>query len=159
MRKIWSLIFIVLVAGVLVCFGQEDLKSDADLNAEAQANLQGKWKAVRAVYDGKETQIAGMFVIKEIEFSGKNFKTRAGDKEFTGTYKIKAEKDPMWIDLAYDASTATPFRGTSFRGLFQIDEDNLVIVTNVQRRPRELSSVSTSLNFLIEYERVKEDKK
>ncbi len=149
MRKIILLKLIILVALISVNFAQK--------NDDVAKQLEGKWKTVSVIYDGKPVKIEGMFVSTEIEFKDGKFKTWANGKEYFGDYKLDSTKDPMWIDVAYDANTAQPFRGTSFRGLFKVEDDKLIIVTNVQRRPKKLAAESTSLNMLVEYERIKEE--
>lgn len=126
---------------------------------EAEKLLEGNWKATKAVYDSVERKIAGLFVMQRMEIADAKFKAWFDGKEFFGTYKLDVTKDPKWITIQYDGYTNKPWQGTSFRGVFSVSKDKLIVVTNVERRPKELSSKRTSLNTLMEYERIKEDDK
>ncbi|MEZ5425047.1 MAG: TIGR03067 domain-containing protein [Pyrinomonadaceae bacterium] len=151
--------FLFLTAFLLLAFVQmnlaQDFKSDADLRKDTEASLQGNWRTTRAVRDGQEVRIEGQFVASEIEFSGGKFITRAGGKEFFGSYTFDPKQNPMWITLEYDRNTGQPWQGTTLRGVFKVEGNKLTIVTNVQKRPTELSSQKNSLNFLMEFERGK----
>lgn len=150
MRKILLFKLILIVGLVSANFAQK--------KENFSKQIEGEWKTVGIIYDGKPVKIEGMFVSTKTVFKDGKFKTWAGGKEFFGDYKLNTEKDPMWIDVKYDDNTAKPFQGSSFRGLFKIEDDKLTIVTNVQRRPRKLSAETSSLNMLVQYERIKEEK-
>lgn len=151
MKRAHCIIFVlVLLCFTLTGFGQDEEK-------DIHAKLKGKWHSTAVIYDGKRYAIEGLFANQLMEFDNGKFTSQYDKKDFFGEYKIDPSKDPMWITIVYDRNTNKPYQGTSFRGLFSIDDDKLIIVTNVQRRPKELSSKKHSGNMLVEFERVKED--
>ena len=121
--------------------------------------LSGNYVTKQVVYDSKLVKIEGMFVAQKMWFGNGKFKMWTDQKQFTGTYELDDSKDPRWITLQYDGDTPKPFQGTSFRGVYGIEDDKLKIVLNVERRPKTLSSERHSLNTMYVFEKVTEEKK
>lgn len=106
-----------LAIGLLIaadgCGGKVEDKKPED----AKENLQGTWKVVSSVTDGRNDP--------EREFKGQSY-TFEGDKciltktnhTFTGSYKVDASRQPAQLDITLD-------NGEMLKLIYQLDADTL----------------------------------
>ena len=146
---ILSIALLALFISPATSFSGADSKDPSVVN--------GTWITKKAVYDGQQVQISGMFVPVKMAFEDGKFKMWTSETEFYGSYTVDTSKSPNWITIAYDGNTEKPFQGSSFRGLFEVKDDSLTLVTNVQRRPRELNADKFSLNTMLVFDRKEEE--
>ncbi|NNE68073.1 MAG: hypothetical protein HKN33_16035 [Pyrinomonadaceae bacterium] len=97
--------------------------------------------------DAFEVRISGMFVPVKMWFEEGKFKMWTEQNDFVCTYEVGHSKDPKWITLQNDGCTNKPNPGSSFRGLYSLEDDRLIIFTNVQRRPESLDAAKSSLDM------------
>ena len=140
-RLIIALTLVMLLCSV--AFSQSK-KEDKTLSL-----INGTWETSTAAYDGSEVEISGMSIPVKMHFENGKFKMWTEEKEFFGDYTLDVTKNPKWITLSYDGNTGKPFQGSSFRGLFSLEDGILTMVTNIERRPLKLSAESTSLNTML----------
>lgn len=148
-----NLIAAWFVAGTILGIAQPDI---TEAIRKDRAALQGTWKVVAAEDNGEKvpaTEIKDLF----LTFRADAIEIREGGKVAEKfAYLLDPTKKPKEIDLTY---TAGPKKGTTDRGIYQIDGDMLRICIQTNKdnaRPRDFAAPVNSRNSLVTMQRSKE---
>lgn len=111
------------------------------------ASLQGKWRVLSTVSDGKDEAVNEKAYFR---FDGENLVMQRGDRELKSTFTLDATKQPAHIDLTIPGTKEATF------GLLKIDGDDLTLCIPVGReakRPTELAAPAESKRILFRMKR------
>jgi uncharacterized protein (TIGR03067 family) len=135
-----------LVAGFLVA--ADDPKKEAE-------KLQGTWKLVSLVVDGKEATKGDIKKEQEMMVEGDKFTSTVDDKHsFKGTFKLDPTKKPKAVDAAVSEGQ---YKGKTLLGIYEIEGKTLraCYAPPGKERPTEFASKEGSGNHLYVYKREK----
>jgi len=154
-----------LVAVLLFLVPTADTKDkEKELSAEAKKEvkkIEGKWKAVKAMVDGKEEAPEGGEELI-VEFVGNKMIVNQGPAE-RGKVELEiAALDPTTTPKCIDFKSLSERpglqKGTVIEGIYKLDGDTLVIALNPlggSDRPDKFESPKDSKFIVITFERVK----
>ena len=135
-------LFVALLS--LVMFGSvlaQEEKSGLD-----KSEINGSYESTAVWYDGSPVLVNGVPVAVKMSFEDGEFKMTIGDQTLSGQYKLDNSKDPAWITMKYGDDASNPLQGQTVRGLYKLKDDVLIIVVNIQGRPKDFSAKKTSLD-------------
>ncbi len=118
-------------------------------------DLQGKWTAVRAEQDGRESAdiIGHVLVFERDKFSIKE----KGVTIYGGTFELDMSARPGAVDFKHAGYSS---KGKTWRGIYRVDGDNLTIcdnAPNVQRsRPTSFDTQPNSGLVMVVFKRAPE---
>lgn len=139
----------LLVLGLLV--GAEEKKDDAK-----KTKLEGVWKAVTAVQNGREQPDGGEHTLT---FAGDTFAiARGGETIIKGTFKVDPAKKPANIDMVIKETKRDRDKDKSVVGIYELDGDNLkwcAAEPGTTERPTEFKSEPDSKRLLVHLKREK----
>jgi uncharacterized protein (TIGR03067 family) len=101
--------------------------------------LQGTWKVVSLVNDGKEVP-ADKIRGARLTFEGDRYTLKGGEEGFRGTFKLDASQKPRRIDTTFLAEDDRE-KGKAW-GIYELDGKRLRITWSQEsgNRPREFAS-------------------
>jgi uncharacterized protein (TIGR03067 family) len=151
---------VLVVAVVIACpaaFAEDEKPKKDDQNKKDLKALQGTWKLVKQVRNGKETdkdQIAGFTVTVK----GDKWEAAKDDVVFlSGTGKLDPSKDPKAAD--WTITTENELKGKVALAIYKVDKDSFHNCYSLDERPKKFESKEDSQVTYDVYERVKEKKK
>jgi uncharacterized protein (TIGR03067 family) len=120
--------------------------------ASDQETLQGNWKRILAVHDGKP--ITGTAVEAKLTIEGNRFTMTEGDVTRAGTFTLNETSKPPSLDLTYDQG---PEQGKTAAGIYDVRAGNRqrVCINPAGKRPAKFEARTGSGNLLEEWIRLK----
>lgn len=143
MRPHGALIF---AAGLL-------LAADAP-KATDHERIQGEWKIVAVVQNGKETTPADSEKSR-IRFTADKTIVSEGDEKHQGTYKLDPDRKPSTIAVTQDDG---PNKGKKGSGIYQLSGDTLTLCLTLEKGkdpPSDFTAKAGSGRVLLTLERIK----
>ena len=126
----------------------------ADADADAKA-LQGTWLIESATLAGRDhtDDFKGMKLV----IAGDRFTIEFAENSDKGTFTLKPDKSPRWIDIK--TGDKGPFRGRTLAGIYELKGDNLVLCLEADgkadKRPAKFEAPEMVRNMLLTYKRQK----
>jgi uncharacterized protein (TIGR03067 family) len=115
--------------------------------------VQGNWKLVAAIRDGKP--LTGADLDAKLTIQGNRFTVVQGDMTVAGTFQLNESAKPKALDLTYDQG---PDQGKSAQGIYEIRAGNrqrVCIAPPGAPRPSKFESRPASGYLFEEWERTK----
>jgi uncharacterized protein (TIGR03067 family) len=124
----------------------------ADDAIKGDKGLEGEWKPISAVRDGKESPPLPDGSLAT--FKADEIMMKTGDRDYTVSIKVDAGKTPKTIDLT---PADGPKKGETIKGIYEIKGDELHVCTAEpgKDRPTEFSSKQGSNWSLMTLKRLK----
>jgi uncharacterized protein (TIGR03067 family) len=140
--------------GVLFLIAASLLAADAPKADADRDTIQGTWKIVAEVENGKETPPARNEKVR-IRFTADKMIVSEGDEKHEAAYKLDPERIPSAIDVTPDGG---PNKGKKALGIYQLSGDTLTICLTLAKdkdRPSDFTAKADSGRVLFTLERIK----
>jgi len=142
-----------LLAVTVFALGLSAAAAD-DTERDELARLNGTWKAVTAVQDGKDLPKAEAEAMV-LTVAGEKYSFKTIDQQIEGTHKLDPTKKPKQIEAT---RTKGPDAGQKMLGIYELKDDTFTVcfaAAGKTERPTELKSEPGSGNKLITLKREK----
>ncbi len=140
--------------GVLFLTAAFLLAADAPKANTDRDKIQGVWKIIAEVENGKETPPARNEKVR-IRFTADKMIVTEGDEKHEASYKLDPERIPTVIEVTPDDG---PNKGKKALGIYQLSGDTLTICLTLAKdkdRPSDFTAKTDSGRVLFTLERIK----